>query len=134
YDIVRQIKHDFQHLAIILNGGIKTIDTGENEMHYVDGVMIGRAAYHSPCLLHERSQYLLAGQPLLSQVDVVGNMLDYIREQVSRGVSVHHITRHMLGLFQGMQGAVKWRRHLSTEAPKRPMDIGLVNEALAFVV
>lgn len=134
YEVVRQIKNDFPHLNIILNGGITSISTIENELQFVDGVMIGRAAYHSPWFLHELSQYVLEEQTLLTKVGVVKAMLDYAREQIKLGVRVHHITRHMLGLFQGVNGAAKWRRHLSTEAPKRPTDIRLIDEALEFVV
>jgi tRNA-dihydrouridine synthase A len=133
YDVVRQLKADFPQLKIILNGGLKTLAGIEAELGAVDGVMIGRAAYHDPWLLHVISANLLQENELLDRSGVVRVMIAYAREQIKKGVRLHSITRHMLGLYQGQRGAAMWRRHLSTEAPKRPADVNVIEEALAMV-
>jgi tRNA-dihydrouridine synthase A len=128
---VRQIKRDFPHLTIILNGGIKTLVDIDAELPHVDGMMIGRAAYTNPWFLAEIQNKYLSGEPAESRSEIIQQFLPYVREQVSRGIRLTSITRHILGLFQGQRGAANWRRYLSQHARR---DVGVIQEALELVV
>jgi tRNA-dihydrouridine synthase A len=117
YAIVRRLRLDFPDAVFVLNGGLATLDAALRELSAVDGVMLGRAAYHDP--------YLLAGvdaavfneaAPPATRAEVVARMNVYLQEQFARGVSARHIVRHMLGLYLGRRGARLWRRMLSDAA------------------
>ena len=116
YERVYQLKREFPHLDISLNGGIKTLQQAKDQLAYLDGVMVGREAYSNPMLLSEVDS-LIYGQSgtALTPQQVVLAMLPYIEEQMSQGARFWHIARHMLGLFQGMPGARQWRRLLSEQ-------------------
>ena len=116
YETVYRIKRDFPHLEIVINGGIMNLVQAQQQLQRVDGVMIGRAVYHEPWLLADADNALF-GQPnpLSSRRDVIDRMLPYIDRELAQGTRLHHITRHMLGLFNGMPGARRWRRHLSEQ-------------------
>lgn len=116
YDYAYRIKQEFPQLHITINGGIKTVDDVRKHLQHVDGVMIGREAYHNPWLLHALQQEISEKLNSKTQQDVVKAMLHYIAEQISFGVKLSAITRHMLGLFQGKRGARAWRRILTEEA------------------
>lgn len=131
YDVVRQIKHDFPHLTIILNGGIKTLADIDTELSHVDGIMIGRAAYANPWFLAEIQHTYLSSKTIQSRAEIIQQLLPYVREQMSRGVRLNSMTRHILGLFQGQRGAAIWRRYLSQHAHKQ--DINVIEEALKLV-
>ncbi|GFO72099.1 tRNA-dihydrouridine synthase A [Bathymodiolus japonicus methanotrophic gill symbiont] len=134
YDVVQQIKQDFPDLEIIINGGITTLEQAAGFLTSVDGVMIGREAYHNPYLLAEVDA-MIYQQParLQSRHEVVSAMLPYIQQQLAAGVRLHSITRHMLGLFHGIKGARAWRRHLSESGPRAGVDENVVLEALELV-
>lgn len=133
YDIVHQIKKDFPHLAIMINGGIKTVEEVEAQLPFVDGVMIGRAAYSNPYLLAEIQYKLLNNNDILSRADIVKLMLPYISEQTENGVKLISIARHILGLFQGQRGAAAWRRYISENACKAGAGVEVIEQALATV-
>ena len=134
YDVVQQIKQDFPDLEIIINGSITSLEQSLGLLESVDGVMIGREAYHNPYLLAEVDSliYHQSGDSR-TRHEVVRVMLPYIKEQLANGVRLHSITRHMLGLFHGRQGARAWRRHLSERGPKAGSDENVVLEALELV-
>ena len=135
YDRVYQLKQDFPRLTLAINGGIKTLDQAERHLQRLDGVMMGREAYQNPSILSRvDSQLFGAVDPHESPADVVAAMLPYIENELSRGTFLGHITRHMLGLFQGMPGARQWRRHLSENAHKPGAGIAVVEQALAKVI
>lgn len=135
YDWVRRIKNDFHGLEIIINGGFTNLEQVKTELAQLDGMMIGRSAYHNPYLLAGADQMLFAeNTPPLSRKVVVERMLPYIDRELSRGVYLKHITRHMLGLFHGQPGGRKWRRHLSENAHRTGAGITVVKEALKIVV
>ena len=120
YDYVYRLKDDFPRLEIVINGGIATWADITTHLAYVDGVMLGRAAYHNPWLLAE------AGK---TRADVVHAMYEY-----AKGVeSLRHVTRHMLGLYHGHRKARLWRRMLSDSGPLRENRPELLLEALAAV-
>jgi tRNA-dihydrouridine synthase A len=125
YQRVYQLKRDFPQLDISINGGIKTLAQAQQQLAYVDGVMVGREAYTNPMLLTavDRLIYGDTNQVRTPQQAVL-DMLPYIEQQMSQGARFWHIARHMLGLFQGMPGARQWRRllsekgHLTTAQPE----------------
>jgi tRNA-dihydrouridine synthase A len=116
HDWVYRLKQEFPDLDIVINGGIDSVASAREHLQHVDGVMLGRAAYHSPWVLRECEKALGSGNPPASREDVVGEMSRYIERQVGEGVPVKRITRHVLGLFQGCPGAKAWRRYLSQNA------------------
>ena len=126
YERVYQLKEEFPHLHVSINGGVKTLAEAQHHLSYVDGVMIGREAYSNPYILSE-VDHLIYGdnQAVLSRIEIVKRMHSYIVEQLAapnqfgQGTKVWHIVRHMLGLFQGQPGGRVWRRYLSENAVGR---------------
>lgn len=134
YERVYQLKRDFPHLNISINGGIKTIEEIKRHLAFVDGVMVGREAYQNPSLLGEiDSQIFGENRPLVTAREAVEKMLPYIAVQTQKGVYLNHIVRHMLGAFQNCKGARQWRRHLSENATKQGASVEVVEQALSFV-
>lgn len=132
YDRVYRLKRAFSHLTIILNGGVTTIDECRMHLKHVDGVMIGRQAYHQPWFLAELEQAFGtagAGCPV-DRGDAIRRMIPYIERELNEGTALKHITRHMLGLFAGQPGARAWRRCLSENAHRAPGDINVLYAAL----
>jgi tRNA-dihydrouridine synthase A len=117
YEVVHQLKRDFPALEIVINGGITDLDQAEYQLTHVDGIMIGRAAYRSPYLLAEVDRrFFGSSQPPPSRHEVARRLLPYLERQLTRGIALKSMTRHILGLFQGQPGARAWRRHLSENA------------------
>lgn len=134
YERVYQLKRDFSHLNISINGGIKTIEEIKHHLQFVDGVMVGREAYQNPSLLGEiDSQIFGENRPLVTAREAVEKMLPYIEKELAKGVYLNHIVRHMLGAFQNCKGARQWRRHLSENACKAGANISVMEDALKFV-
>lgn len=134
YERVYQLKRDFPDLLISINGGIKTIEEMKTHLQYVDGVMVGREAYQNPSLLGGIDNALFdENAPIITARQAVEKMLPYIESQLSQGVYLNHITRHMLGAFQNCKGARQWRRYLSENAHKQGAGIEVVETALNFV-
>ncbi len=115
YERAYYIKNQFPELNIVVNGGIKTIDECQAHLNYVDGVMLGREAYSNPWLLREvdHALYTNDNNSIQTKYQAIEAMLPYIEEQMQQGSRLHHITRHMLGLFNGQKGAKQFRRYLS---------------------
>ena len=134
YERVYQLKRDFPDLFISINGGIKTVEEMKAHLHHVDGVMVGREAYQNPSLLGIIDNALFYEHaPIITARQAVEKMLPYIEQQLSQGVYLNHITRHMLGTFQNCKGARQWRRYLSENAHKPGAGIDVVETALGFV-
>ncbi len=133
YERVYLLKRDFPDLEIVLNGGISTSDQALGHLQHVDGVMIGRQAYHDPWFLVELEQTMFAGEEPQApgRHEIIELMIPYVERQLSAGTRLKHITRHMLGLFSGQPGARAWRRHLSENAHVPGADVGVLLEALA---
>jgi tRNA-dihydrouridine synthase A len=130
YDIAAQLKQDFPELELILNGGIKTLEQCREHLQTFDGVMLGREAYHNPYLLAEVDQQLYgSARPVLSRYEAMLSMHDYIAAHLAEGGSMHHITRHMLGLAQGFKGARKFRQMLSVDIHKTAEPLKLFAQA-----
>ena len=134
YERVYQLKQDFSDLLISINGGIKKIEEIQRHLQHVDGVMVGREAYQNPSLLGHIDQTLFdPNAPIITPRQAVESMLPYIESQLSQGVYLNHIVRHMLGAFQNCKGARQWRRYLSENAYKEGAGIEVVETALGFV-
>ncbi len=134
YERVYQLKRDFPQLMISINGGIKTLAEIQTHLQYVDGVMVGREAYQNPALLGYVDRALFDAQsPVITPREAVESMFPYIEQQLSQGVYLNHITRHMLGAFQHCKGARQWRRYLSENAHKAGAGIEVLTTALQFV-
>lgn len=131
YERVYQLKKDFPELEFIINGGLTDLDTAQQQLDFVDGVMLGRAAYHQPWLLSEVDQrFYNDAHPVPSRRDVVEQMFPYIQQELQDGGQLKYITRHMLGLFHGLPGARHWRRLLSEQAWKEGAGIEVIRAAL----
>lgn len=134
YERVYQLKRDFPHLTIAINGGVTDMTQIKQHLAYVDGVMVGREAYQNPYLLAKVDAELFTDpHPIVSRHDIVMQMLPYIEAHLSSGGYLSHITRHMLGLFQGVPGARAWRRHLSEQAPRKGAGIEVMLAALKHI-
>ena len=133
YARVYKLKQDFPDLNIVLNGGIATTDQALAHLAHVDGVMIGRKSYHEPYFLAELEGALFGhdGWQVPSRHQLVESMIPYIERQLSQGIALHNITRHLLGLFAGQPGARAWRRHLSEYAHRPGAGIDVMYAALA---
>jgi tRNA-dihydrouridine synthase A len=121
YEDVYRLKQERPNLTIEINGGIKTFAETEHHLQHVDGVMIGREAYHNPYLLAEMGQLWKLEAP--DRFDIIEQMLPYIHQRVAEGAPLSIITRHILGLFQNLPGARKWRQALSGANAKTITDI-----------
>ncbi len=133
YDLVFDMKQRFPDLEIDINGGIQSLSQAKELLDRgIDGVMIGRAAYHSPWDILGEADRVIWGEepPMASPDEVVHAMLPYIRDHLDQGGRLHAITRHMLGLFQGRPGARAWRRSLSENAHGNGAGVGVVEAAL----
>jgi tRNA-dihydrouridine synthase A len=134
YEYAWQLKTDSPQLTIVVNGGITDLDAAALQLQHVDGVMLGRAAYHNPYLLADVDRRFFAdAHPVLSRAELVEAMLPYIERELADGTPLKQITRHMLGLFQGMPGARHWRRHLSEHAVRPGAGIDVVRQALLII-
>ena len=134
YPWVYRLKHDLPHLTIVINGGIQTLAECRHHLQRVDGVMIGREAYQHPWLLAELDRELFGmDNPVQSRDDVIVALLPYVERQLARGAHLNHITRHILGLYQGVPGARKFRRYLSENAYGKTAGPEVLTEAVRQV-
>ncbi|WP_420332044.1 tRNA dihydrouridine(20/20a) synthase DusA [Roseibium sp.] len=134
YGRVLRLKLRFPEKFIGLNGGLQSLDEAEPYLETLDGLMFGRAAYHTPQILGEVDRRLYGASTAdMSAWEAVRAHMGYLEEQLSRGVKLAHMTRHMLGLFHGRPGARSWRRILTVEAIKPGAGLEVVEKALAAV-
>ncbi|MCB1887075.1 MAG: tRNA dihydrouridine(20/20a) synthase DusA [Rhodocyclaceae bacterium] len=130
YPYVYRLKQDFPELTILINGGITDWPAIETHLAEVDGVMIGREAYHNPWLLVEADRRLFGDHhPLPTRREIVEALLPFLQARIDEGVPLKHMTRHVLGLYQGVPGAKAWRRTLSDPVALRGNDPGLLLKA-----
>lgn len=132
YDYVYRLKQERPELEILINGGVKTNAEIAEHLRHVDGVMVGREAYHNPWLMAEwDAAFYGDDSTAVTRQQVVDAMLPYIRARLAEGHKLRNIARHILGLFQGMPGARQWRRMLSDAKLLDGADEGLLLQALA---
>ncbi len=114
YESVYELKRRQPHLTIVINGGIKTLDAAAAHLRYVDGVMIGREAYANPYLLAQvDSRFFGCAEQPRDRDEVLEEYLQYCGRQLERGSRLGHLSRHLVGLYQGQPGARRWRRSLN---------------------
>ncbi len=134
YPRVYQLKRDFSHLTMAINGGIKTLDEAKQHLEHMDGVMLGREVYQNPGILLDVDRELFGSTVTpLTGPEAIRALYPYIETELSKGTYLGHITRHILGLFQSIPGARQWRRHLSENAHKPGAGIDVVEQALSLV-
>jgi len=133
YERVYRLKQDFPALEIHVNGGVTTEGEVVAHLQRVDGVMIGREAYHNPWLLAQLEARLSGVTELPTRHAVIARLLPYVEEQLAAGVCLHSITRHITGLFRGCPGARAWRRTLSEQGHRPDAGIDVIEQALACV-
>ncbi len=135
YTRVYRLKNDFSELEVIINGGIGSLEQAEDHLARVDGAMIGRSAYQDPYMLAEADRRFFGdGRSVPGRADVARALLPYAEAQCSLGVPVKAVTRHILGLFNGLPGARLWRRCLSEAAHKRGAGPEVIEAALERVL
>ena len=130
YDFVYRIKNEFKKDEVIINGGIDKIDNIKDHLNKVDGVMIGRAVYHSPYFLAEIEKEIFKNNNIPTRQDIMENLIPYIEEQTSKGVQLNHIMRHTIGLFHGQNGSKAWKQYLSKNMCIRNADLQKVNHIM----
>jgi tRNA-dihydrouridine synthase A len=134
YDRVFAIKEQFPGLEIVINGGIHSLDQASDLLTRVDGVMVGREAYQNPNLLACVDRDIFGDSSIMvSQEEVLERFEDYVQRELASGTALKHMTRHILGLFQGLPGAKQFRRHLSENAHKTGAGIDVLKQAGAFI-
>jgi len=132
YEAVYRLKRDFPHVSVVLNGGVLACGDALEHLQHVDGVMLGRSAYHDSWVLAELER-TLGGTPPASRRFVAMRMFEYARVEVARGTPLRNITRHVLGLFHGQPRARAWRQLLSDTNALAGNDPAMILRALDAV-
>ncbi len=130
YDFVYKLKDFFKNDEIIINGGIKTSGDIKTHLKKVDGVMIGRAIYHSPYFLAEIEREVFGNNNIPTRSEVMEKLIPYIQEETAKGVQLNHIMRHTVGLFHGQNGSRVWKQYLSKNMCIRDADLQKVNHLM----
>ena len=131
YPLVYRLKRERPGLTVVINGGVGSLEEAEAHLEQVDGVMLGRAAYHDPALLGQVDRRVF-GEAVddVGPYEAVERYMPYVERQLARGVHLAAMTRHMLGLFHGVPGARSWRRILTVEGVKPGGGVEVIERAL----
>jgi tRNA-dihydrouridine synthase A len=132
YDLVYRVKRENPQLTVVVNGGIANLEEAERHLAHVDGVMLGRAAYHDPAILLDVDARFFGGGRRTME-EALEDFIQYIERELARGVPLNTMTKHMLGLFNGQPGGRLFRRHLSENATRRGAGLEVLLEALAKI-
>ena len=130
YEFVHKLKKDFSDEEIIINGGITSIDEIKFHLKKTDGVMIGRAAYHTPYFLADIEKEIFNNDNILSRQDVIEQLIPYIKDEIKKGTRLNQIMRHTLGLFHGQTGSSHWKRYLSENMCVRDADVKKIDHLM----
>ena len=134
YDRVYRLKAALPDVPIVINGGIASLAEAKHHLRFVDGVMLGRAAYQEPWrLLTADSELFGKAAPHATMKDVFEAMMPYIEGELAQGVRLHSITRHFVGAFHGVPGARAFRRHLAENGVKPGAGVNVLRDAMALV-
>ena len=130
YDIVYNLKNDFKNDNIVINGGITSTDQIKEHLTKVDGVMIGRAVYHSPYFLADIEKNIFNNNNIPTRQEVIESLIPYIKNETEKGTQLNQIMRHTLGLFHGQTGSSFWKRYLSENLCVRDADIKKIDHIM----
>ena len=130
YDYVFRLKKDFPSEEIIINGGITSVEEIKPLLKKTDGVMIGRAAYHTPYILAEVEKEIFDNSKILSRQEVIEQLIPYVKAELKKGTRLNQIMRHTLGLFHGQTGASHWKRYLSENMCVRDADVKKIDHIM----
>jgi tRNA-dihydrouridine synthase A len=133
YPLVYRLKRERPDLTIVINGGVASLDEAAAHLDHVDGVMLGRAAYHEPGILGSVDARIFGDGETVDPFEAVERYRPYVADRLAQGAHLAGITRHMLGLFHGRPGARSWRRILTVEGSKAGAGLEVVDAALAAV-
>jgi tRNA-dihydrouridine synthase A len=134
YSLVYDLKRALGDLKIIINGGVMSLEEVRAHLAHVDGVMMGRAAYQTPWVLADADQALFgAPNPVATRREAVIRYLPYVEAELGNGTPLNAMTKHLLGLFNGLAGARAFRRHLSEYAVRSRAGADVIERALGFV-
>ena len=130
YDYVYKLKKDFPDEEIIINGGISSVDEIKSHLDKTDGVMLGRAAYHTPYLLADIEKEIFLNNSVPSRQEVIERLIPYVKDELKKGTRLNQIMRHTLGLFHGQTGASHWKRYLSENMCVRDADVKKIDHIM----
>jgi len=134
YDVVYQLKQSMPELEIVINGGVNDLTAAQEHLKHVDGVMMGREVYHNPYILSEVDRELFQStDPVPTRFEIFEKFLPYVESELAKGTRLHSMSRHILGLFNGMPGAKKWRRYISENAPAADAGIEVLEKGLLHI-
>ncbi len=134
YESVFAVKRAFPQLSIVINGGIKTLQDAQLLLAKTDGVMLGREAYQNPFILNDVDATFFGSEPnSQSRTERLQQYLPYVEQELKRGTPLHHMTRHILGLYKGQKGGRQFRRHLSENSYRKSANIGVLLDAISYV-
>ncbi len=130
YEMVYNLKKDFNNLEIIINGGIKSTNEIKDHLQNVDGVMIGRSIYHSPYLLADIEKEIFNNNDISSREQIIEKLVPYVKKEIKKGTRMNQIMRHTLGLFHGQTGSSFWKRYLSENMCVRDADVQKIDHIM----
>jgi tRNA-dihydrouridine synthase A len=130
YQYVYKLKEDFPNENIIINGGITSVKEIKPHLEKTDGVMIGRAAYHTPYLLAEIEKEIFKNNDVPSRQNIIERLIPYIKDELKKGTRLNQIMRHTIGLFHGQTGASYWKRYLSENMCVRDADVKKIDHIM----
>jgi tRNA-dihydrouridine synthase A len=133
YPLVWRLKRERPGLTVVINGGIASLEEAQAQLTRVDGVMLGRAAYHTPGILGQVDRRFFGAGGDVDAYEAVAAYRPFVARQLAAGTHLAAMTRHMLGLFHGQPGARTWRRILTVEAVKAGAGLEVIDHALAAV-
>ena len=130
YEMVYNLKKDFQDLEIIINGGITSAQQVIEHLNKVDGAMIGRAVYHSPYLLADIENKIFKNINVPTREEIIEKLIFYIKNEIKKGTRINQVMRHTLGLFHGQTGASFWKKYLSENMCVRDADVKKIDHIM----
>lgn len=133
YDFVYRIKQLFPELTVVINGGINTVDESIEHLKQVDGVMLGRAIWNNPWMLHDLQNQLFDSNDANTRDSVLQKYIQYCESELAKNVKLHWLLPPVLNLYHGIAGNKKWKSHLVTQAPKRDKDLSVFEEARELI-
>ena len=133
YNFVYNLKKDFRQNDIILNGGVRSTDQIKEHLKHVDGVMIGRAIYHSPYFSADIEKDIFNNNNVPTRTEIMEHMIPYIKEETKKETRLNQIMRHTVGLFHGQKGSSYWKRYLSKNMCIRDADLQKVNHIMDHI-